>query len=232
MKIKLYHYPATRSARVLWMLHELTPDIDMETETIDLYDGEQYQSDFRSLFPFHAVPAIEISSNSQPIIRMTESGAILVALGDAFPQKNLAPAPLPISQARADYLHVIHACGAVFDMILWQIRIHEHVLNASERDDRTIARYRRKYIQEVDPFLAGRLSSAPYICGERFTAADCMAGHIVMWAQRYGLSSGDTTQAYLSRLAERPAFQAAFVDAVEFEPMLPQDAPARALFTG
>ena len=113
--------------------------------TLDLYRGDQYQPSFRDRFPLHAVPAIEIAPEGGVPIDMTESGAIIVALTDAFPDKKLAPAAVPMSRARADYLQVIHTCGAAFDMMLWQIRIHEHILNDAQRDDRTIARYRHKF---------------------------------------------------------------------------------------
>ena len=37
-KLKLYHYPATRSARVKWMLHEVLDD-DFEVEAPRVREG-------------------------------------------------------------------------------------------------------------------------------------------------------------------------------------------------
>ena len=51
-KFKLYHYPATRSARVKWMLHEVLED-DFEVEVVHLYEGVQYQSDYIAKNPNH-----------------------------------------------------------------------------------------------------------------------------------------------------------------------------------
>jgi len=39
------------------------------------------------------------------------------------------------------------------DMMLWQIRIHEHVLPEREKDARTAQRYMKKFASEVEPQL-------------------------------------------------------------------------------
>ena len=44
-KLKLYHFPATRSARVRWALHETVGD-DFEVQNVQLYSGEQYREDY------------------------------------------------------------------------------------------------------------------------------------------------------------------------------------------
>ena len=44
-RLKLYHYPATRSARVKWLLHELLDD-EFDVEVVPLYEGVQYSEDF------------------------------------------------------------------------------------------------------------------------------------------------------------------------------------------
>ena len=38
-RFKLYHYPATRSTRVKWMLHEVLDD-DFEVELVPVYEGK------------------------------------------------------------------------------------------------------------------------------------------------------------------------------------------------
>jgi glutathione S-transferase len=117
-------------------------------------------------------------------------------------------------------------------MMLWQIRIHEHVLSPEERDARTVARYRSKFALEVEPQLARRLEAAPYACGERFTAADCVVGHCVTWARGYGLCQGEVFRRYLSAVSKREAFRAAFADARRFTRELPEGATLAQKFTG
>ena len=59
-KLKLYHYPATRSARVKWVLHELVGDV-FETEIVSLYEGGQYSTTYLKKNPNHCVPTLELT---------------------------------------------------------------------------------------------------------------------------------------------------------------------------
>lgn len=227
--LKLYHYPATRSARVKWTLHEVVGD-DFEVEKVDLYGAKQYSPQFTHFNPNHNVPVLEITWDNGQTQHMLESAAIVTFLADAFPDAQLAPGPGASAQ-RASYLHMLHFASTWMDMMLWQVRIHEHVLSEAERDERTAARYRKKFKEEVEPQIAPRLEGDRFICGEQFTAADCVMGHSVMWARGYGLCRDDVFRGYLSRLSKRPAFIAAFADAKEFSPDARQAAIATH-FTG
>ena len=229
-RLKLYHHPATRSARVKWVLHEVVGD-DFEVEKIALYDAAQYAPEFLRINPNHNVPVLAITWDSGDTQHMLESAAIVEFLADAYPAKRLAP-PAGASPERADYLQMLHFGGTWMDMMLWQVRAHEHVLPDAERDDRTIARYRRKFADEVEPQLAARFARAPYVCGEAFTAADCVVGHTVFWARGYGLCRDEAFRGYVSRLAKRPAFASAFADAREFVPAVARDKALVARFTG
>lgn len=229
--VKLFHYPATRSARVRWALHETVGD-DFEIKRIDLYGGDQYCPSYLAKNPNHGVPLLEITLADGGVVRMIESAAMVALLMDAYPDKGLAPAAHAFSPERADYLQMLHFAGTWMDMMLWQIRIHEHVLAADERDPRTAERYRRKFAAEVEPQLAERLERSSYICGDNFCGADILVGHTILWARGYQLCAGEMFRAYLSRLSKRPAFQKAFADAREFEPQVPEHSPIRVRFTG
>jgi glutathione S-transferase len=210
LRLKLYHFPATRSARARWALHEAVGD-GFEIEPINLYAGEQYAPGYVAINPNHNVPLLEIEFESGGAMRMVESAGMVAFLADAFPEKKLAPAP-GLSRARADYLQMLQFGASPMDMMLWQVRIHEHILSTPERDDRTVSRYRAKFMSEVEPQIAARLRAHAFICGDDFTAADIVVGHNVGWAQAYGLCRDDVFAAYRGRLAERPAFRAAFSD--------------------
>ena len=214
-RFKLYHYPASRSARVKWMLHEVLGD-KFDVEIVRLYDGEQYAPDYVALNPNHNVPMLKLTMEDGSATYMLESGAMITFLADAFPDKALAPPLGELSAGRADYLHMLHFGTASMDMMLWQIRMHEHLLPPDECDAATIARYRNKFADEVEPQLLQRLERTDFICGEDFCAADCVIAHNVGWARRYELCQARTFGAYLSRVAKRPAFRMAFADAHEF----------------
>lgn len=227
---KLYHFPATRSARVKWMLHECVGD-GFSAAPLNLYAGEQYAPDYRAKNPNHNVPLLEIEFEDGRSLAMIESGAMIAWLADAFPEKGLAPPP-GASAARADYLQMLHFGASPMDMMLWQIRVQEHLLPAAERDGATAARYRAKFAEEVEPQLAGRLQRGGFICGEAFTAADCVIGHNVTWARAYAMCTDEIFSTYLSRLAKRPAFRAAFADARDFSPEPPRREGRKSPFNG
>jgi glutathione S-transferase len=87
------------------------------------------------------------------------------------------------------------------DMTLWQIRLHETLLPATERDGRTATRYRARFREEIEPQRAARLIGTRHICGDAFTAADCVIGHNVRWAQHYGMCGDDVFRRYMDTLA-------------------------------
>lgn len=223
-KIKLYHCPATRSARVKWALHEVLGD-NFETEMVDLYRGVQYAPEYLKRNPNHNVPVLEITWENGETTTMLESGAMVTMLADAFPEKKLAPRADAMSPERADYLQMIAFGASTMDMMLWQIRIHEHLIPEGEYDERQSARYRKKFADEVEPQLAARLEKGGFICGENFTAADCIVGHNVTWAKAYGLCGDSVFRAYLARLSAREAFRKAFADVKEFSVAPPSGRP-------
>jgi glutathione S-transferase len=229
-KLILHHYPATRSARVKWILHEVIGDA-FETVAVDLYAGVQYSDEFMAKNPNHNVPVLDIEFNDGTSMTMLESAAMVAFLADAYPEKQLAPIPGP-SHARADYLQMLQFGAVTMDMMLWQIRIHEHVLPKTERDERTVARYRNKFMTEVEPQLAARLAHSEFICGDTFTAADCVIGHNITWARGYGMCQDELFRAYLSRISKRPAFRAAFADASSFNPQPPKPPSGKISFNG
>jgi glutathione S-transferase len=220
-RLKLYHYPATRSARVKWLLHELLDD-DFDVEVVPLYDGVQYDEEYLRKNPNHNVPALEITLQNGESQFMLESGAMVSLLADLFPDKNLAPTPNIFSPARADYLQMLHFGTSWMDMMLWQIRVHTHLLGP-DSDPKTIARYNHKFTQEVEPQLLLRLEDTGYVCGETFSAVDCVMGQNVLWARAYGLCQPPAFAEYLERLSQRAAFAKAYADMGEFSLAPPPD---------
>jgi glutathione S-transferase len=223
-RLKLYHFPASRSVRVKWLLHELLQD-DFDVEVVQLYQGVQYKPEHLARNPNHNVPVLEITTEDGACHTMLESGAMVSLLADLYPHKNLAPPPTPFSAARADYLQMLHFGTSTIDMMLWQIRIHTHLLG-SESDTRTISRYQQKMTTEVEPQLIRRRAHTDYICGNTFCAADCVMGQNVLWAQAYGLCQGDVFSGYIARLSQRPAFAQAYADLGDFSLAPPDDSSA------
>ncbi len=231
-RLKLYHFPASRSARVKWLLHELLED-DFDVEFVPLYSGVQYSPEYLRKNPNHNVPALEMTLSNGESRIMLESGAMVSLLADLFPDKALAPAPDVFSLARVDYLQMLHYGTSWMDMMLWQIRIHTHILG-SDSDARTTERYATKFTREVEPQLLSRLETTAYICGDQFSAVDCVMGQNVLWARAYGLCQPSTFADYVGRLSQRPAFAKAYADLGDFTLAPPESSgqAMAALFTG
>jgi glutathione S-transferase len=213
------------------MLHEVLDD-DFEVEIVPVYEGKQYDAEYLSKNPNHNVPTLDITMPDGRLMHMIESGAMVALLADAFPEKELAPPPSPLSLERADYLQILHFGASWMDMILWQVRCHEHLLRDAEKDPRTIERYREKFTTEIEPQLSRRLERHPFICGDAFTAADCVIGHNVIWARGYGLCRDEIFRGYLSMLSKRPAFLKGFADSGSFQIEAPDGSELVELFTG
>jgi glutathione S-transferase len=227
--LRLYHFPGVRSARVSWLLHELGQPFELVP--IHLFRGDQYSPRFRAVNPAHNLPVLEFQTPHGEKMAMVESGAIVTMLADLWPEAKLAPRVLDVIQ-RSVYLRALYFCSATLDMVLWQIRVNEEILPLDERDQRSANRYRDKFSAEAEPTLTKILSENDYVCGDVFSAADCMIGHAVMWARNYGLCMSREFEDYLQRLTCRPAFKLAFADTVDSE-RKPQDLELlRGLFNG
>src|SRR6478672_2551236 len=223
-RFKLYHSAGLRSARVKWLLHELVGD-DFDVEYVDIYGAEQYGSRYLAINANHCVPTLEITMENGESMNMIESAAMIALLADAFPEKGLAPPAGELSLPRADYLQILHF-GTSMDMMLWQIRIHEHVLPEQNRDIWTAQRYRKKFASEVEPQLRVRLEKTRFICGDEFSATDCIIAYNVLWARGYQLCGDKAFKCYLDRVSERPAYVRAFSDAHAFK----REVPRQSLF--
>ena len=212
--LKLYHYPLTRSVRAKWMLHEVVGD-NFETEVVPVIKGAMMTEEMLAKNPNHNLPMLDITWEDGSLQTMLESGAMVMWLADAYPEKKLAPPP-ELTRARADYLQMIQFGASWMDMALWQIRLHQDLLPDRIKKPAIAEMNRNKIAREIAPQLEERLKKSNFICGDAFTTADCIMGHNVRWAQSYRLCLSAPLKDYVRRLGDRAAFQAAYSDADQF----------------
>ncbi|MEL6829276.1 MAG: glutathione S-transferase family protein [Pseudomonadota bacterium] len=228
-RLVLHHYPASRSVRAKWMLHETVGDA-FEVKRVDIYKGDQFNAEQLAVNPNHNVPVLEIHWAGQPVQHMLESAAIVQWLAERFPEKALAPTGA--GPDRADYLRYFIFGANWMDMVLWQVRAQKHLLTPDKADPVALARYEQKFRSECEPQIADRLAQGDYILGELFSAADVIIGYNVFWARGYGFCKDKLFADYLDRLLTRPAFQKALSDAGEFKLEPDADALVRVKFLG
>lgn len=157
----------------------------------------------RSYLAVNALGTIPLLVNGET--RMTESAAICQYLCAVH-----APTPLqlePHEQGFGAFLNYLHFGEATLTfpqtLVLRYSRFEpEHRRQPTVADD--YAKWFLARLRTLEPLLAER----PYLCADRFTAADVSVGYALMLGQHLGLSARFTpaVAAYWDRLQERNAF--------------------------
>jgi glutathione S-transferase len=197
--MKLYHSPGACSLAVHIALREagIAADlvkVDLATHRLD--GGE----DFLSINPRGYVPLLELDDGS----RHTEAAALLQYVGDRAPASGLIPSANTMERFQVvQWLNFVSSeLHKVFSPWLWHKETADSTRKACK--DKIALRF-----TELDGLLAGR----DWIAGDRFTVADAYGFAIVNWAPMLGMSlkAYPNLQAWLGRVAARPAVHAALV---------------------
>jgi len=194
--MKLFFTPGTCSLAPHIVLREAGLDAELlrvNLKTRQLADG----SDYLAINPKGYVPAIALDDGSV----LTEGPAIMQYLGDRKPESGVVPAAGTLARYRLqEWLGFINSeLHKSFSALF-----HPELPEASHEAARAnIARR----LAVIEPVLARQ----PWLLGERFSAADAYLFVVVSWSQwtRVSLSDWPAVQAFIARVAERPAVKAA-----------------------
>lgn len=195
--MKLYHAPGACSQAVHIALREA--GLQAELVPVDLASHRLADgSDYLAINPRGYVPLLELDDGS----RHTEVAALLQSIGDLAPASGLMPAA---------------GTGQRFEVLKWLAFVSSELHKVAspwlwhkETADSTRAACKDKLavrLAELDRWLATR----SFLAGEQFTAADAYCFVIASWAPMLGVSlkACAQLQAYLERIASRPAVRAA-----------------------
>ena len=185
--LTFYTNPMSRGRIARWMLEE----VDASYDTIYLSYGDTMKSDaYLALNPMGKVPAIK---HGRTIV--TECAAICAYLADVFPDAQLAPA----TDQRGDYYRwLFFAAGPLESATM------NRSMNISTKGHEQMAGYGD--FDTTLNTLVKAVSQTPYLCGDRFTAADVYVGSQVGWGLQFGtLPSSPELVAYRDRVYARPA---------------------------
>lgn len=198
--MKLYHQPGTRSARVRWMLAELGLSSEVTVEQVDVFSGAGRKPEYLAVHPHGFVPALEDDGDV-----LIESSAICMYLADRYGAGKLAPPPGTI--ARGKYYEWMVYCPATADPCLETMMFHTVFLPEKHRLPVLVERAKKTWSQKIEPRFIKALEGRSWILGDEFSAADVMVGTTLLWARMPAvLGDSPVLQAYLDRLATRPAF--------------------------
>ena len=200
-EVVFYHNPNSRSRMVHWMLEEV--GAPYRVELINFEKGEHKKPAYLAVNPMGKLPAI---SHRGTVV--TETGAICTYLADAYPAARLAPA---IGEpARGGYLRWMFFGAACLDSALVDRML------ARPAPERTAAIGYGRY-EDVVNVLEKAINPGPYFLGERFSAADIYVGAQIGWGMMMkSLEARPAFQAYMGRLAQRPAFKRANEQSEQF----------------
>jgi len=189
-QLVFYTNPQSRGRTVQWMLEELGEPY--QTVWLD-YGSTMKAPEYLGVNPMGKVPALRDGDTV-----VTESAAICAYLADRFPQRGLAPPPG--DRARAAYYRWIFFTAGPLEMATTAKALGWSVPEGRER----MVGF-GSHGAAIDA-LQLALRPGPYVCGERFTAADVVLGSALGWGLMFGtIDKRPTFDAYVKQLQQREA---------------------------
>ncbi|XP_070579603.1 glutathione S-transferase GstA-like [Ptychodera flava] len=200
--MKLYHSFPFRSLRCAWLVKELGVENDVEILKIDLHSekNEELEQYRETVHPHGTLPGLVVDDK----FTILESGAICLYLADLYGKL------VPMRFDRKEYYNWIVYATATIDSVLEPLYMQLTHTPEEQRDQALIERQHNKFAV-IAKHLNTVLQNRTWICGDRFTAADCVIGYDVWWASF--IKKGELLRdypalvAYADRVRARPALQ-------------------------
>ena len=194
--MKLYYSPGSCSLSPHIVLHEAGLPFQAvlaSTKTHKLQDG----TDFYTLNPKGYVPLLELDNGD----RLSEGPAIVQYIADQVPEQGLAPPAGTMARYRLmEWLTFIGT------------ELHKSFspLFTPGMPDEAKAIYRERLLRRFT-WVDQELASRTWLMGDGFTVADAYLFTVSRWCGFVGVDIAGLAhlQAYLARVAARPAVQAA-----------------------
>ena len=187
--LTFYTNPYSRGRIVRWMLEELGAPYE---QRVLGYDTSMKAPDYLAINPMGKVPAIVHDGHV-----VTEGAAICAYLVDAFPEAGLAPRP---GLARAAYYRwMFFGAGPV------EAAVTDRMLKVEPSPEQQRAVGYGDF-DRVLRTLDHAVSSAPYLAGDHFSAADVYVGSQIGFGMQFNtIPASSALTAYWNRIKDRPA---------------------------
>jgi len=192
--LTLYTNPMSRGRIARWMLEEIGEPY--ETVLLD-YGPPMKSPEYLAINPMGKVPAL---THGQ--VTITENAAIVAYLADAFPEKQLAPAPA--SPARAAYYRWLFFMAAPYEAA-----VTNKTFQFELPPGRDASAGYGSFAAVMDT-LEKALNGTEFLAGSSFTAADLYTAAQLGFGLRFKtIEPRPAFQAFVARHTARPAFQRA-----------------------
>jgi len=194
--MKLYYSPGACSLAPHIVLREA--GLQFELEKVDLGTKKtDTGADYRTVNPKGYVPTLQLDNGEV----LTEASVVMQYIADKVPEKQLAPAAGTMERYRViEWLNFISTevhktLGMLFKPGLPEETKQMMIALAGTRLD----------------LVEKQLQGHDYLTGNQFTVADAYLSTVLGWSRmlHFDLARWPTVQAYLQRVAARPAVQAA-----------------------
>ena len=163
MKYKLYGWRQTGSMAIEAALAEAGVEYDFVP--VSRKTDENLTDDFRKINPRQQLPALMLPDGSI----MTEGSAMLLHIGDAFPDAHLLPKPGSSTRAQHDRWLAYFAVN-VYEGELRQLRPGRYTIDPAGADGVKAAA--DVYVERHFQIYNDALGAGPYLFGEHFTMID------------------------------------------------------------
>lgn len=195
--ITLHHCLSARSFRPLWMLEEL--GIPYELKVLPFPPRAKARA-FLEVNPLGTVPML-----CDGPVRMTESAAMCQYLAARY-----SPGGMDVAVNEPDfgaYLNFLDFGEATLTFPQTLVLRYTHFEAAERRQPQVADDYAKWFLARLRT-LEPVLSTQPFLCAQRFTAADVSVGYALLLAQHLGFSERFTPsiRAYWQQLQEREAY--------------------------
>jgi glutathione S-transferase len=190
----LYYNPRSRAAMAHWMLEEV--GAPYRTELIDFEKGDNRKPGFLAINPMGKLPTIVHRG-----VTVTETGAIIAYLADAFPDAGMAPKP-------GDPQRGAHFRWLFFGQGCFEPALIDAMFKRPPVEQKGAVGWGS--YEDVIAVLKAELAKAPYLLGERFTAADLYLASQLGFAMMFGapgLKGEAVVEDYVARCQDRPAYR-------------------------
>ncbi|MFZ5559944.1 MAG: glutathione transferase GstA [Pseudomonadota bacterium] len=194
--MKLYYSPGACSLAVHIALNEAQQPHNLVKVDLRTHKTES-GADFYAVNPRGYVPVLEFDDGSCH----TEVAALLQYVGDRDPSRRLIPA---------------YGDAQRFEVVAWLAFISSELHKTlgwlwKKEVPEEMRQLLRDKIGQRFAEIEARLAQQDYLVGDHFTVADAYAFTIINWCNflQLSLESYPNIRAYLARIGERPAVQAA-----------------------